>query len=88
MVSVPISLSDVFTTTFAGYDHRVGDVGTLQLVTPILVDSNVTEPTVFWASLRLTFVPEPTTALLLGTGTLGLAALGRRRAAAARAARR
>jgi hypothetical protein len=87
VVTLPTPSSGVSTTSFAGYDNRVGGVGTLQLVTPIRVEANITGPMVIWASLRLTFVPEPTTALLLGAGTLGLAAHGRRRAAVARAAR-
>ena len=87
VVTLPTSLGGVSTTSFAGYDNRVGGVGTLQLVTPIRFNSNVSGPSVMWASLRLTFVPEPATALLLGAGVLGFAARGRRRAAAARAAR-
>jgi hypothetical protein len=86
-VTLPTSMGGTITTSFAGYDNRVGGVGTLQLVTPIRIDSNVSGASVVWTSLRLTFVPEPATALLLGAGTLGLAAHGRRRAAAARAAR-
>ncbi len=87
VVTLPTSLGGVRTTSFAGYDNRVGGVGTLQLVTPIRFDSNISGSSVIWTSLRLTFVPEPATALLLGAGMLGFAALGRRRAATARAAR-
>lgn len=77
-LTLPTSMG-VRTTSFAGYDARVGGVGTLQLVTPIRVDSNVAAPFVIWSSLTLTFVPEPASALLLGMGTLALAWLGRRR---------
>jgi hypothetical protein len=87
VVTLPTSMGGVRTTSFAGYDNRVGGVGTLQLVTPIRIDTNISGASLIWTSLRLTFVPEPATALLLGAGTLGLAAHGRRRAAAARAAR-
>jgi hypothetical protein len=86
-VTLPTSMGGTITTSFAGYDNRVGGVGTLQLVTPIRIDTNISGASLIWTSLRLTFVPEPATALLLGAGTLGLAAHGRRRAAAARAAR-
>jgi hypothetical protein len=78
-VTLPTSMGGVRTTSFAGYDDRVGGVGTLQLVTPIRVASNVAGEVVLWSALTLTFVPEPTTALLLGMGAVGLGMLGRRR---------
>jgi hypothetical protein len=83
-VTVPTSMGGVRTTSFAGYDHRVNGVGTLQLVTPIRVRSNIGGDTLFWSALKLTFVPEPTTALLLGMGAVGLGIVGRARSRAAR----
>jgi hypothetical protein len=81
VVTLPTSMG-VVTASFAGYDGRVGGLGTLQLVTPIRVETNGLGTLLLWSSLTLTFVPEPSTALLLGAGTLALAALGRRRLAA------
>jgi hypothetical protein len=56
-----------------------GGSGTLVLVTPgkVLTDVWGTLPT--FGVLTLTYVPEPGTLLLLGMGVAGLAALGRRR---------
>jgi hypothetical protein len=56
--------------------------GMLNLVTPIVVSTNIgVFPIMQFAYARLTlhFVPEPTTALLLGLGTCALAAIGRSR---------
>jgi hypothetical protein len=55
--------------------------GTLSLVTPILIHANITPdgPIGAYAVLRLEFVPEPATLVLLGAGVALLAALGRRR---------
>jgi hypothetical protein len=65
-------------TSFAGYDNRVNGAGTVQLVTPIRFDSTISGSSVIWSSLRITYVPEPGTLVLLGSGALALAALGRR----------
>jgi hypothetical protein len=56
-------------------------VGTLTLVNPVLILSNLSGGTNFpaFAVLTLNYVPEPGTLLLLGSGVAGLAALGRRR---------
>ena len=53
--------------------------GTLSLVTPITIHSNITAdgPLGGFGVLRLHFVPEPASLLLLGAGVLWLAALGR-----------
>jgi hypothetical protein len=55
--------------------------GSLQLVTPIRIQTNlVTSPELpAFGILTLTFVPEPGTLLLVAAGAAGLAALGRSR---------
>jgi len=70
--------------TAAGFDNRdASGQGTLQLVTPALVTMtgalSGTIPVI--ADMTLDFVPEPSTALLLGSGIAGLVVLGRRRLA-------
>jgi hypothetical protein len=53
--------------------------GTLVLITPVKVITNIAGTLAAFATLTLTYVPEPGTLLLLGMGVAGLAALGRRR---------
>jgi hypothetical protein len=53
--------------------------GTLVLVTPIKILTNIAGNLAAFSTLTLTYVPEPGTLLLLGLGVAGLAALGRRR---------
>ncbi len=54
--------------------------GVVQLVTPIRMTSGFTvAPIGIIATLRVVLVPEPGTALLLGTGVIALARMGRRR---------
>jgi hypothetical protein len=53
--------------------------GTLVLVTPIKILTNVAGNLAAFGVLSLTYVPEPGTALLLGLGVAGLAAVGRSR---------
>jgi PEP-CTERM motif len=57
----------------------VGGAGTLVLVTPIKILTNIAGNLAAFSVLTLTYVPEPGTLLLLGMGVAGLAALGRRR---------
>jgi hypothetical protein len=82
VVTVSGAVSGVTTVlTAAGFDNRsVGGTGTLQLVTPALFSlSGGQDSTPTIATLTLNFVPEPGTALLLGSGIASLVVLGRRR---------
>jgi PEP-CTERM motif len=66
--------------TLMGANGLAGDgSGTLVLVTPIKILTNVAGNLAAFSTLTLTYVPEPGTLLLLGMGVSGLAALGRRR---------
>jgi hypothetical protein len=71
------------TVTLSG-THSLWSVsqrGTAPLVSPMRIDKTVdiqgTIPGAFW--MTLSFVPEPGTTLLLVTGAIGLAVVGRRR---------
>jgi hypothetical protein len=57
-----------------------GGVGTLVLVSPTKIFTNIAGTLAAFGVLSLTYVPEPGTLLLLGLGVAGLAAIGRRRA--------
>jgi hypothetical protein len=56
-----------------------GGAGTLVLVTPVRLITNIAGTIPVFGTLTLTYVPEPSTALLLGSGVLALAAAGERR---------
>lgn len=53
--------------------------GAVSFVTPMRIASNHTRALEGFARLRIHFVPEPASPLLLGSGALGLASLGTRR---------
>jgi hypothetical protein len=64
----------------AGDDSRTaGGLGTVRLVAPAGLMSTLGGNFPLFVSMKLTFVPEPGTLLLLGSGIVGLAAVGRRR---------
>jgi len=82
----------VGTLTMAGFRHGPGSLasstaqgnGVIQLVTPILISTNSGGPLPYadtvisgFAVLDLRFIPEPGTALLLGSGIAGLVLFGR-----------
>jgi hypothetical protein len=70
----------VNTVTLAGYDNRGADhAGTLQLVTPIRILTNAAGNLPGFGIQTLTFVPEPGTLLLIGSGIAGLAIVGRKK---------
>ncbi len=79
--SVAISVPGEPVVTITGSNGLVGGAGTVTLVAPVTVLSNLSGGTNFaaFATLVLTYAPEPGTLLLLGSGVAGLAILGRRR---------
>jgi len=56
-----------------------GGAGTLVLVTPLRIVTNVAGSLAGFGVLTLTYVPEPGTLVLVGLGVASLAVLGRRR---------
>ena len=68
------------TGSSAGADLRTpGGGGTLVLISPTTIRTNLAGDIPSFAVLTLNFIPEPGTLLLLGSGVAGLALLGRRR---------
>jgi hypothetical protein len=68
------------TVTATGTDLRTASgAGTLVLITPLFVRTNLTGDHVSFATLTLNYVPEPSTLLLVGVGIGGLALRGRKR---------
>ena len=68
------------TSTITGSDARTpGGVGVVTLVSPVKVITSVAGNVPVVVTLRVNFVPEPGTVLLLGGGIVALAIAGRRR---------
>jgi hypothetical protein len=64
----------------AGYDNRdANGFGTVKLVAPAGLMSTLGGAFPLFVSMTLTFVPEPGTLVLLGSGVVGLVVLGNRR---------
>ena len=84
---VPITVAGVTLTTdngapifTTGYDNRTaGGLGTVKLVAPGGLMSTLGGNLPLYVFMQLTFVPEPGTLLLLGSGIAGLAIIGRKR---------
>jgi hypothetical protein len=79
-----------YTKTLQGFAHgplsatsnTAAISGVLQLVTPVLIETNLGTPDTWqavWVELRFHFIPEPGLLLLLGSGVAGLLMLGRSR---------
>ena len=73
--TTPGALSQMF-----GSDSRdAAGLGTVTLVAPAGLMSTLGGPFPLFVAMTLTFVPEPGTLLLLGSGIAGLAIIGRKR---------
>ena len=86
-----VGTASVGTVTITGFKHGAASLtsstvgangGSIKLVTPIFVSTNISASAVVpvFGILDLTFVPEPGTLLLLGSGIAGLIMTGRKRA--------
>jgi hypothetical protein len=63
-----------------GYDNRTpGGLGSVKLVAPAGLMSTLAGSMPLFVSMTLTFIPEPGTLLLLGSGIVCLATIGRKR---------
>jgi hypothetical protein len=68
------------TVTATGADLRTASgAGTLVLISPMFVRTNLAGDIPTFATLTLNYVPEPSTLLLVGVGIAGLALRGRKR---------
>jgi len=90
----PIIVGGLVNVTVTGSPWTIGTVtigtatamgylagSTVQLVTPVVINTNIgASPTLpAFAILNLTFIPEPGTLALLASGVVGLGILGRKR---------
>jgi hypothetical protein len=70
-----------WTGTATGTDLRTASgAGTLVLITPMFIRSNLAGDLPSFATLTLNYVPEPSTLVLVGLGIAGLALRGGRKA--------
>jgi hypothetical protein len=68
------------TVTATGADLRTASgAGTLILISPLFIRTNLARDFPVFATMTLNYVPEPSTLLLVGVGIAGLALRGRRR---------
>jgi hypothetical protein len=86
-----VGTASVGSVSIVGFKHGAASLtsstvgangGSIRLVTPIFVSTNISASAVVpvFGILDLTFVPEPGTLLLLGSGIAGLIMTGRKRA--------
>jgi hypothetical protein len=86
----PVTINGVTLTTnvsnvilpiaMTGSDNRTaGGLGVVTLVAPAGLMSTLGGPFPLFVGMTLTFVPEPGTLLLLGSGIVGIAIIGRKR---------
>ena len=74
-----LTLGPTTTAMATGFNGLTGGgFGTLVLVTPVKIITNLGNPIAAFGVLMLNYVPEPGTLLLLGMGMASLAAIGRR----------
>ncbi len=79
VTGVTFQTGSVFVNTVSatGYDNRDQDhVGRIQFVSPLRVMTNAAGNLASFGLLKLEFVPEPGTLILLGSASVGLAMIG------------